>query len=57
MTTWNDPPGERDPLAPGPRPLLARLIEAILTPREPDPDPDRDYYGPCDRAGGAEAGS
>jgi hypothetical protein len=55
MTTWNDPPGERDPHAPGPRPLLARLIEAILTPREPDPE--LDYYGPCDRAGASEAGS
>ncbi len=54
MTTWNDPPGERDPRAPGPRPFLTRLIEAILTPREPDPD--LDYYGPCDRADAPEAG-
>ncbi len=28
MTTWNDPPGKRDPRAPGPRPVLTRLIEA-----------------------------
>ena len=55
MNTWNDPPGERDPRASGPRPFLTRMIEAILTPREPDPD--LDYYGPCDRAGGPEAGS
>jgi hypothetical protein len=55
MTTWNDPPGKRDPCAPGPRPFLPRLIEAILTPRAPDPD--LDYYGPCDRAGGPGAGS
>src|SRR6266568_2612887 len=54
MTTWHDPPGERDPRAPGPRPFLTRLIEAILAPREPDPD--LDYYGPCDRADAPEAG-
>ena len=55
MITWNDPPGERDPRALGPRPFLTRLIEAILTPREPDPD--LDYYGPCDRADAPVAGS
>jgi len=55
MTTWNDPPGERDPGAAEPRPVLTRLIEAILTPREPDPD--FDYYGPGDRASAPEAGS
>ena len=55
MTTWHDPPGEPDPRAPGPRPLLTRLTEAIPTPREPDPD--LDHYAPCDRAGAPEAGS
>ncbi len=54
MTTWTDPPGERDPRAPGPRPLLTRLIEAILIPREPDRA--LDHYGPCDRASAPEAG-
>jgi hypothetical protein len=53
MTTWNDPPEERDPRAPGPRPFLPRLIEAILTSREPDPD----HYGPSHRAVTPEAGS
>jgi hypothetical protein len=51
MTTWNDPPEERDPHAPGPPPFLTRLFEAILIPREPDPD--LDHYGPSDRPGGA----
>ncbi len=55
MTTWNDPPGERGPRAPGPGRFLTCLIEAILTPREPDPN--LDCYGPCDRADAPEAGS
>jgi hypothetical protein len=53
MTTWNDPPGESDPWALEPRPLLPRLIEAILTPREPDPD--LDHHGPLDGEGGSSA--
>ena len=55
MTTWTDPPWRRDPRAPGPGPLLTRLIEAILTLREPDPD--LDYHGPCDLADAPAAGS
>ncbi len=55
VTTWTDPPGDRDPRAPGPRPFLPRLIEAIFTPRAPDPG--LGYYGPCDRAETPEAGS
>ena len=55
MNTWNDPPEERDSGAPGPRPFLTRLIEAILPP--PEPDPDLDYYGPCDPADAPEAGA
>ncbi len=55
MTTWTDPPWARDPCAPGPRPFLTRLIEVILTAREPDPG--LDYYGSCDRAAPPEAGS
>ena len=55
MTAWTNPPGERDPRAPGPRPFLTRLTGALLTPREPDPD--LDYYGPCDGTPAPEAGS
>jgi hypothetical protein len=55
MTTWNDPPGERDLRAPGHPPLLTRLIDAILPP--PERDPDLEYDSPCVGGSAPEAGS
>ncbi len=54
MTTWADPPQERDQRAPEPRPFLAWLIEALTARREPAQG--LEYYGPCDRAQAPEAG-
>ncbi len=56
MTTWADPPAERDPRAPESRSFLAWLIEALTARREPAPDPGLEHYGPCDRAQAPEAG-
>jgi hypothetical protein len=54
MTTWNDRPGERDLRSQQPRPLLVRIIEALLSPREPDPN--LEYDGPCVGGNAPEAG-
>ncbi len=54
MTTWTDVPPGTQPRPAEPRSLLARLIEALFAPAEPDPG--LDHYGPCDRAQAPEAG-
>jgi hypothetical protein len=55
MSTWTDPPVERGARASEPSPSLTRIIEVLFPPCEPDPE--LDYYGPCDKAEAPEAGS
>jgi hypothetical protein len=55
MTTWTDPPRDRDPGAPWPRPFLTRLLDALFPPVDLDPGPG--YDGPCVGGTTPEAGS